>query len=484
MPETYPNPYTVDSPIGAALRNLSTVITRGPSEAQNILRAEQALRVRRENENTAALGDVFRRYGSPGFDRGAAMDMAIRAGVSPDHLGGYERYGAANTYGATDPRTTNAFVGAGGSYSGTASGFREGQQTERDKHAATLAETIRQFNSKPYEAIGPDGQPQVMTQQSAVGARPIMSETNVRGVRLDQNFGNVGQLPPAEQRILGAEGKNPPTPRNYVSGGQNYITADGITDLRSGQPLPQGGHLANAQGPAEAVGLRPNVQGDLQKQSIAHQKFTGLLDYTRSLAQKEGAQNNFGAPGFIKGMFQDGVIMADSISKGLGFNAPGEAINAVRQKALASGVDPGLLSGVFDPTLPKLHTASDLLVFAAAETLANQSGRNVTDKDVKLFKSITGDPRDWMSNPEKFLAKLDTMEQIAGINQGIVESQLRGNVPSAAQAQPGANPTPQQAPGAPQSDPLAQARDAIARGAPRDAVIQRLQQNGINPAGL
>jgi hypothetical protein len=33
-------------------------------------------------------------------------------------------------------------------------------------------------------------------------------------------------------------------------------------------------------------------------------------------------------------------------------------------------------------------------------------------------------------------------------------------------------------------DPLSMARDAIARGAPRDAVIQRLRQNGIDPSGL
>lgn len=33
-------------------------------------------------------------------------------------------------------------------------------------------------------------------------------------------------------------------------------------------------------------------------------------------------------------------------------------------------------------------------------------------------------------------------------------------------------------------DPLAAARDAINRGAPREAVIQRLQQSGINPEGL
>jgi hypothetical protein len=33
-------------------------------------------------------------------------------------------------------------------------------------------------------------------------------------------------------------------------------------------------------------------------------------------------------------------------------------------------------------------------------------------------------------------------------------------------------------------DPLSDARSAIARGAPRDAVIKRLQGMGVNPAGL
>jgi hypothetical protein len=36
----------------------------------------------------------------------------------------------------------------------------------------------------------------------------------------------------------------------------------------------------------------------------------------------------------------------------------------------------------------------------------------------------------------------------------------------------------------PQSDPLAAARAAIAKGAPRDAVIQRLKQAGIDASGL
>jgi hypothetical protein len=36
----------------------------------------------------------------------------------------------------------------------------------------------------------------------------------------------------------------------------------------------------------------------------------------------------------------------------------------------------------------------------------------------------------------------------------------------------------------PSNDPLAAAKDAISKGAPRDKVIQRLQQHGIDPGGL
>lgn len=52
----------------------------------------------------------------------------------------------------------------------------------------------------------------------------------------------------------------------------------------------------------------------------------------------------------------------------------------------------------------------------------------------------------------------------------------QGGAPTASAAPPQATPTP--------SDALAQAQAAIARGAPRAAVIQRLQAAGINPAGL
>jgi hypothetical protein len=67
-------------------------------------------------------------------------------------------------------------------------------------------------------------------------------------------------------------------------------------------------------------------------------------------------------------------------------------------------------------------------------------------------------------------ARIDTINRIRG----------QGGLP-AASAQPPAQAAPQNGAG---NDPLSQARDAIAKGADRNAVIQRLKQNGINPGGL
>jgi hypothetical protein len=59
------------------------------------------------------------------------------------------------------------------------------------------------------------------------------------------------------------------------------------------------------------------------------------------------------------------------------------------------------------------------------------------------------------------------------------------NIPATASIMQSAPQGPPAAlPGVPSADPITAAKDAISRGAPRDAVIQRLQQNGINPAGL
>jgi hypothetical protein len=455
MPE-YGNPYNFQSPIGAALKNFSSTLARMPSEAQQILIAEHALKAKRENENVVGVGDVFNKYGTPAFDRNMAMNLAIRAGLDPARLAGYERYATANRYGVDDPRTTNAYVGAGGAYSGTKPAFDVTLAEHKRASQATLAENQRQFDEKPYTVGGPMG-PVVSTQRDAVGQPAVEDIGKVKGDfarRAVNNPRGIAGLNPTEQHFIGAQPTQPSTPRNYLDPqGKKYVTYDGRTDAQTGQPLPPGGSMFSVQGTPNESGLRPNVQGRLQETGIELQKFNGLLDHTLKLAQQ--SPSNFGVAGMIKGAAQDAGVIAQNLAEGLGYKGLQDAVEGAKQKAIASGVSPESLPGLFtfDPTLPSLHTAADLLTYQAASALAGQSGRSVSDRDIKIFRDIVGDPRDWSGNQQKFLAKLGQIKQILDINQNVVDQNLRGGgAPSAAAppAAPGATPPVPQAPGAPQ----------------------------------
>lgn len=87
-------------------------------------------------------------------------------------------------------------------------------------------------------------------------------------------------------------------------------------------------------------------------------------------------------------------------------------------------------------------------------------------------------------NLPDYLAALNEFKGALGDGLAKLQGQA-GAVPGAGQnfGAPGGAPGAS-APQAQGGDQLAQARAAIARGASRDAVIQRLQQMGINPAGL
>lgn len=81
--------------------------------------------------------------------------------------------------------------------------------------------------------------------------------------------------------------------------------------------------------------------------------------------------------------------------------------------------------------------------------------------------------------------KGQSLPPVSGAPQSAVGSGQPVNVPPG--APPGTPPArlnPAPAPPAPAADPLARAREAIARGADRNAVIDRLRQNGIDPSGL
>jgi hypothetical protein len=100
----------------------------------------------------------------------------------------------------------------------------------------------------------------------------------------------------------------------------------------------------------------------------------------------------------------------------------------------------------FDPTLPKVETAYDMLVMSAADAFAGGMNK-ASDRDIKIMKNIVGSPRDLFASPESLNAKMAAINDIIGINQGLNTEQLRSGTPAAAQAAPGASPPPS-APGA------------------------------------
>lgn len=208
----------------------------------------------------------------------------------------------------------------------------------------------------------------------------------------------------------------------FKSGGGSFVT------------LPDGTEISLDGGQPPKLDPTKTVTNNLQQDQVANAKMRGLMANVRELAMKD--PTNFGFPGFVKGMAQDSTALLQGIGSSMGYDNPNNAIADAQQQIGGAGVDPSLLSGIFDPDLPALQTASDLLVFQAASALASQSGRGLSDKDVQYFKQIVGSPQDIFSNQERFLAKLDTISKILGINENVADTSLGGNVTGPASGQP------------------------------------------------
>jgi|GEM_PF-5347173 len=121
---------------------------------------------------------------------------------------------------------------------------------------------------------------------------------------------------------------------------------------------------------------------------------------------------------------------------------------------------------------------NQLLSGEAIKNMAETLKGATTDQEMNRYTTILADPK---APPELKVRTIDRMLTLAQRKQQLNQSrinQLRGGD----YFKPGGGQPTATAPA--RSDPLAAARDAISRGADRNAVIQRLQQNGIDPSGL
>lgn len=120
----------------------------------------------------------------------------------------------------------------------------------------------------------------------------------------------------------------------------------------------------------------------------------------------------------------------------------------------------------------------------ALQQMASTLKGATTDFELRKFIEMLGDPA---TDPQVRRGVIERMKKLAERKMQIQKSRvndLRGGTyfkpnggPDAPGGQAGSTPSADSA-------PLAQARDAIDRGADRNAVIKRLRENGIDPSGL
>jgi len=244
-----------------------------------------------------------------------------------------------------------------------------------------------------------------------------LSESEVKGRRIDQNFDNLDSLSPSQLKVLGA----------LPSDGITVTSPDGTVMQMGGSG--KGGKTTEAQDKAGYVA------------AMSEEAATGILN-----AYDTGKLPN----------------QTDYQLFNLGNNLP-----AAAQPALVPGMS------------PEGQNFYQMMRTALPPQLMIQSGMGVNEKEVeRKYKELIPvpgeDPSVTQLKRNQFATYLTAVRGIAGPAYKKATTPLPGKTPPAAPGLGAAAP-------AAGGDPIAKARDAIGRGADRNAVIQRLQAAGITP---
>lgn len=373
------------------------------------LKRAQLDEAERQNFGTEELA---RLAGAGGIlDPNKSAEMAVLGGMKPDDLAMLQVFLSGNLLGPRDEKTTNAMAGAG-KYSQSANAFDIDQgnamerhritdatqrynididaSTSRANNADTISNSYRQFQETPKEARDAAGNP-VFVQQSGLtqpGISPILSDS---------------QRTPLEEMktyLQAAEA-------NGLKGADAQAWALDQISKRKGTSITVGpdGTTVEMGGPS---GLTNSVLSKAQNDTYSFEKANAVADAYEGLLKSDPTL--VGATGWARDIAQGGAQLAGNIAQLFGTKDISQAVNAIRDEAIAKGVDPGIVAQMitFDPKIPQLSAAYNVLLYSFADALAGQSGRSVTDKDIKQMKQILGDPSSFFASQPDALARLQT----------------------------------------------------------------------------
>lgn len=301
------NAYKSDNSLGDTLSSLGEHFFGGKDQLQGDLLRE---RVRGFRRNSDAIDQLQRQAATPGgVDYANPNARAAAYGLdSPKEAFEAQRGIAANRYGAMDPRTTNATVGAGGNYASTGQGFTtaEANTMARAKMSAETAahSAERMAANHPYAALDEKGDPITVSQMDAIrrGLRPVLTSGQVEGTLRAKGFesGYAGQNP-QQQKAAGVQVPYGETETGFNTAQDNTMRRAEMTADKAAQAAQRAAEYkpVNTYNPdtnqpevtrtSESFGRRPVLEQGVEKGILTNQNFNNLPGLSTGQRQVIGA---------------------------------------------------------------------------------------------------------------------------------------------------------------------------------------------------
>ncbi len=391
---------------------------------------------------TAADGNV-------NFTR--AAESGVLGGIKPEDVAMFTNFLAGNITGPRSVQTTDAMAGAG-KYGDSAEnldlnrsnafsmneadnttqryGYDKTAETSLANNAADNSRLWQQFLQEPKPAMVGD-KPSFLPQGNLVssGAAPVVDNNQVSPVDQFRRY-----LTAADAAMPDAP---PEAKRAWAVEQISKSKSKGVTVYGpDGQPIVEMG----------GSGFEPTnaVQTQLQKSQVNYDKFKATIGMARDVASKN--PNIFGVVGIGRQAVQDSAQIAKSLGDVFGIKDIDGTLAGLQQDATARGIDPGVFSPKYDPALGQIESLGKILAYSGASTIAGQTGNGVSNKDVEAISAIIGDPRDWAMNQQRFLTKLQQVEDYVNSQMQVNSKYLFGQPGGAPSAAPAAQPAPGTAP--------------------------------------
>lgn len=159
--------------------------------------------------------------------------------------------------------------------------------------------------------------------------------------------------------------------------------------------------------------LQKSTQGALEKELIAANQLKDTIAKARTLMNDP---TNFGSAGALKAFGQD----VGQQAQGLGMLFAPEQTQEITSRLQSIGGDI-VSADNFSTENVQLNAVYSGLLYQTASALAGQSGRDLSDKDLKLAQQMLGPPQALFSSPQKFGSQLNIVEDLLNLKGGALQ---------------------------------------------------------------